>query len=129
MKRVMRANNYRFHFTPRSCLSCGGKCCRGSSGYIWTSLDEQAAVAQHFSLSLQEFQRRYVERVGDLYSFTEVVIGKDDYACVFFDVKKQQCSIYELRPKQCRTYPFWSTFKKFPELVLKECPGTHPIED
>ena len=125
----MPKNDYPFHFQPRSCATCGGKCCRGPSGYIWATLDEQEALAHHFSLSLQEFQRKYIERVDSKYSFIETEVGKDDYACVFFDLNTQQCSIYELRPKQCRTYPFWSFFKKFPELVIKECPGTQPLED
>ncbi len=121
----MHKNSFPFRFDASACGACRGKCCRGSSGYIWANLEEQEAIAKSFQMSLQEFQKKYVERVGEQYSFTEVQIDVDDYACVFFDLKEDKCSIYPLRPKQCRTYPFWKYFKKYPTEAFKECPGVY----
>ena len=50
-------------------------------------------------------------------------LAKDNYACVFFDLEKKCCSIYEARPTQCRTFPFWDYFKENKEEVFKECPA------
>jgi Fe-S-cluster containining protein len=51
------------------------------------------------------------------------MISKDNYACIFFDLDKKQCSIYEARPKQCRTFPFWEHFKTNIKEVIDECPA------
>lgn len=45
-------------------------------------------------------------------------------ACVFFENGK--CGVYEARPTQCRTYPFWPenvSKDDFKESVKTECPG------
>ena len=33
-----------------------------------------------------------------------------DQSCVFLDSDTNQCTIYEARPLQCSTYPFWPRF-------------------
>ncbi len=33
-------------------------------------------------------------------------IEKDNYDCIFWE--KNGCSVYESRPIQCRSYPFWN---------------------
>ncbi len=45
----------------------------------------------------------------------------------FFDEKKLNCSIYEHRPKQCRTFPFWEYFKKNYNELEKECIGVKQL--
>jgi hypothetical protein len=45
------------------------------------------------------------------------------FECVFFEGPPKQCSIYAVRPLQCRQYPFWEHFKKHNEQVIEECPG------
>ena len=120
---MLYKKGFSYRFDPRACATCKGKCCTGSSGYIWCTLDEQQAIAEKMDIPLMEFQKRYVERIGSRYTFREYVIGKDDYACIFFDAKHRTCTIYDLRPSQCRTFPFWKAFKKHPELVIEECPG------
>ena len=29
---------------------------------------------------------------------------------MFFDGKNRKCKVYEMRPRQCRTWPFWAIF-------------------
>ena len=62
-------------------------------------------------------------KAGYKYSIKERQISKDSYACVFFDLNKKQCSIYDVRPTQCRTFPFWEYFKNNIEEVKEECPA------
>ena len=47
----------------------------------------------------------------------------ENYACLFFDTESGQCRIYPVRPRQCRSFPFWDCFKQHPEKALEECPG------
>lgn len=55
-------------------------------------------------------------------SFKEVEC-EDGFACIFFDTQKRNCSIYDFRPKQCRTFPFWEYFKTHQKELEKECIG------
>ena len=85
------------------CTGCG-KCCTGPSGYVWVSPEEAQAFADHLQISLEEFIKTYTRRIGNRLSLREKRRG-NDYDCVFLDGKR--CTAYEVRPKQCRTYPWW----------------------
>ena len=45
--------------------------------------------------------------------------------CVFFDSERRSCKVYALRPRQCRTWPFWESNLRHPrpgaELRLPGC--------
>ena len=46
--------------------------------------------------------------------------------CVLYDPKKG-CTVYPVRPAQCRTWPFWQSNVESPEAwerTVKECPGS-----
>lgn len=107
-----------------ACTACG-RCCsnHGEFAYVFSTRAERKAIAERLGLSLRAFEARYTERVeGD---GSRTFLSRDD-ACIFLD-PAGRCSIYELRPKQCRTFPFW------PELLATEdtwardvasfCPG------
>ena len=55
-------------------------------------------------ISMEEFQKRYVRLIGIRKSLIELANGD----CVFFDNHRRCCQVYEARPRQCRTWPFWS---------------------
>ena len=44
-----------------------------------------------------------------------------DGGCVFLDHDTNQCRIYEARPVQCRTYPFWPDLMASPSAWNEEC--------
>jgi hypothetical protein len=74
-------------------------------------------------LSDDEFQRQYVRRVGARLSLVEYPNGD----CVFFDNQARKCTVYEDRPRQCRTWPFWHSNLKTPEAwqqTCEVCPGS-----
>jgi uncharacterized protein len=55
-------------------------------------------------------------------SLTEYANGD----CVYFDPKKRGCTIYPVRPKQCRTWPFWNSILSSEadwKGIQKGCPG------
>ncbi|MFK7788399.1 MAG: YkgJ family cysteine cluster protein, partial [Phycisphaeraceae bacterium] len=46
--------------------------------------------------------------------------------CTFFDSVGRKCTIYSVRPGQCRTWPFWSSNMKNRrgwEMSAETCPG------
>jgi Fe-S-cluster containining protein len=92
-----------------SCTQCGN-CCSGPPGYVLFTAQEAAAMAQFLNLPLVEFFKLYTHRVEGEVSLNEVQTehGLD---CVFLKrdevTGKALCSIYPVRPQQCRTWPFW----------------------
>lgn len=85
-----------------SCTGCGD-CCTGAPGYVWINKAEIEALAAAMGIDVEEFQRRYVRKVGIRKSLIEWANGD----CVFFDGKSRTCQVYDARPRQCRTWPFW----------------------
>ena len=67
---------------------------------------------------------RYCREV-DLYGIGRIsLLERDNYDCILWG--EQGCSMYEARPVQCRSYPFWSANLSSPEswtAVAEECPG------
>ena len=82
------------------CTECGA-CCTGAPGYVFVEEDEMMRMAQFLEMDLPEFKKRYIRRVGQRFSLVE----KKNFDCVF--LKEKKCMLYEARPKQCRTFPFW----------------------
>jgi Fe-S-cluster containining protein len=100
-----------------ACTGCGS-CCRGE-GYVWMTPPEIEAIAGFLDLTAAEFGRRYLRRVGRSLSLTE----KPNHDCVFWD---GGCTVYDVRPTQCRTFPFWPENIETPgawEAVVHQCPG------
>jgi Fe-S-cluster containining protein len=104
-----------------SCTRCGA-CCTGAPGYVWVNLEEIARLAEHRGLTVEAFSTRFVRRVGRRLSLIERPGGD----CVFWD-RQAGCTVYEARPIQCQTWPFW------PENIASEeawghvkdvCPGS-----
>lgn len=92
-----------------SCTQCGN-CCTGPEGYVWFNLEELKAMADHVGQETSEFLVRYARKIDGAYSLNEVQRdGRFD--CVFLKPDPQTgqrgCSIYPVRPSQCRTWPFW----------------------
>lgn len=120
---ILSEIGYDFKFTPSACDACGGACCTGSSGYIWTKYQEIEQIATFLELSVEEFATMYLKKVKHRYSIIEKKLDDENFACVFFNEKLKQCSIYSVRPRQCRTFPFWEIYKNNSEEVKEECPG------
>jgi Fe-S-cluster containining protein len=115
-----------------SCTQCGD-CCTGAPGYVWVTNDEIAALAAAAGLDVASFEDQYVRRVGARKSLKEFPNGD----CVFFDGQTRKCTVYEARPRQCRTWPFWDSNLKTPadwQQTCEVCPGSgrgqlYPLEE
>lgn len=119
---MIKSEGYDFLFDPSKCDTCEGNCCIGESGYIWCTPAEIDAIASYVQLDRDLFMTEYIEKVKYRYSLKERNVG-GSYHCIFFDSRKRGCSIYPVRPSQCRTFPFWEHFKTHRDEVIKECPG------
>jgi len=115
--------DFDFSFEPSACKTCGGKCCVGESAYVWVTAEEIDRIAQFLNLTGEEFCEYAVSREGDLFTLNEVVREDDSFACIYFDEQKMCCSIYQVRPNQCRTFPFWDEYTILKDGPFLSCPG------
>lgn len=83
------------------CTQCG-KCCTGRPGYTWVTLDEIETIAKQLNLPINDFVQRYLRKVEGNWSLLETT---ENFDCIF--LKDKKCSIYAVRPSQCKTFPFW----------------------
>jgi Fe-S-cluster containining protein len=104
------------------CTGCGD-CCTGAPGYVWVTRDEIAELASHLKMEQADFEKKFVRKVGARKSLIEYANGD----CVFFDGRTRKCSVYEARPQQCRTWPFWQSNVATPaawQQTCEVCPGS-----
>ncbi len=120
---LISKEGFPYKFNQNACKDCDGNCCIGESGYIWVSPKEIEEIAGFLKMDVEKFKEMYLIKVGYKYSLKEKPY-KNGFACIFF---AKGCSIYPVRPKQCRTFPFWDYFKTRVNELKKECPGI--IED
>lgn len=114
-----------------TCTRCGA-CCTGAPGYVWVSDDEIERLAEHRGESVEVFLKRFIRRIGRRFSLIERPNGD----CIFWQ-KGTGCTVYEARPVQCRTWPFWEENVETPEdweRVRGVCPGSgrgelHGVEE
>ncbi len=103
-----------------SCTQCGN-CCTGPSGYVWMPRRDLEAIADYLGLSHDEFTQRYTRLVGDRLALVDQHGGD----CIFL-TEDRQCSIQPVKPRQCRTYPFWPRLvasRKNWQEESESCPG------
>ncbi|HET6249613.1 MAG TPA: YkgJ family cysteine cluster protein [Tepidisphaeraceae bacterium] len=102
-----------------TCTQCGN-CCTGPAGYVWISDEEIARLAGHLKMTAAEVQAKYCRTVFGRISLKETRTPEGNYDCIFLQEKSAEihfdgtpparhkaCSIYSVRPLQCRTWPFW----------------------
>lgn len=121
----------------RFACTCCGNCCTGPEGFVLVSDAEALALARRLDLPAAEFLERYTRMLPEGRSLTERLteFGHD---CVFLDRDavpgRAVCGVYEDRPAQCRTWPFWKALLRSPGAWRRAraiCPGmdTGPRHD
>ena len=86
------------------CTQCG-LCCSGEPGYVWVDQDEIDGMAAAMEMTPGQFERQFVRRVGRQLSLKEYPDGD----CILLDPENRTCMVYQARPTQCRTWPFWDS--------------------
>lgn len=103
------------------CKRCGN-CCNISDAVVYLVADDIQRISKFLGISESLFLERYTTEAGKF----KVLKDGVGSACIFFDGITHDCKIYDARPIQCRTFPFWSDNLKSEEnwIALKSfCPG------
>lgn len=117
-----------------SCSRCS-RCCRVEPGYVFLTRNDLSALLEATGLAAPEFLARYCRQVG-LNGFHRLSLKeKPNLDCIFWE--DGACAVYEARPYQCRSYPFWGAnldSRASWEALKRTCPGVgqgslHPREE
>lgn len=105
-----------------TCSQCGD-CCSGAPGYVWVDESEIERLATRMQMDVDSFEKKFVRQVGAQKSLVEYPDGD----CIFLDPDSRGCLVYEDRPVQCRTWPFWNsnlTNRRAWKETCAVCPGS-----
>ena len=122
MSAISTKEGYPYAFNSDACATCQGRCCTGESGYIYVTKNEIFAIAELLNLDVNDFAVKYLFKSNYKYSIKENEFN-GSYECVFYDRESNGCKIYEARPSQCITFPFWDYYKIRVDELKEECPG------
>src|SRR4051794_3213394 len=83
-----------------TCTQCGD-CCTGEPGFVWVNDEEIRSIAALLEITEDEMVARHTRGGPRGRTLREKANGD----CVFFKAGTG-CTIYTVRPRQCRTWPF-----------------------
>jgi len=86
------------------CTGCGA-CCLGSAdeNMIELAKGEVELISQHLDMSPGTFTEKFLVELDNLEQGIRI---NQQGRCVFLQ-KNNRCAIYQVRPRQCQTYPYW----------------------
>jgi Fe-S-cluster containining protein len=98
-----------------------GRCCtnHGNNTYVFLTLEDRQKLAALLGERTSVFTRRRCIEIDGRYALRDVTAD-----CVFLD--QGTCSVYEARPTQCRTWPFWPENMQrriWQQEIATFCPG------
>jgi len=104
------------------CVGCPGNCCSKKSGDKFVTKENIAEI------EAAGYMRFYHKKKGSKFC---VLNKRGDY-CIFYDTQKNGCTIYNIRPADCRIFPydtimrdgkyFWILWEwEENECVLRKC--------
>jgi uncharacterized protein len=109
-----------------ACTQCGN-CCTGKPGFVWVNDEEIAAIAEVRGEPVEEVRGLYTRGEGGT---RRSLKEKPNGDCVFYD-RTAGCTVYPVRPRQCRTWPFGECNTQSPAAWARaaaECPGCNQGE-
>lgn len=107
------------------CIACGNCCSGPDEGYIWLKKAEITMLADRLGLTVKQVAEKYLRQIDARYSIIEEPRTKD---CIFLKPhgNGKGCEVYDVRPNQCRTWPFWTMNLEHPDswnMAGVTCPG------
>lgn len=102
------------------CQPACSACCRISGCYVYLTEEEARKIARFLQISHEESLNTFTREIDHKLALYD---GEDE-SCVFLE--DHQCLIYEVRPRQYRTFPFLAgKFTRRTKLGShkKICPG------
>jgi Fe-S-cluster containining protein len=99
-----------------------GRCCvsHGEFGFVYLTGDDRKKMAGLLKLTTSAFTRKYCRMTDGVWHLKD----GEGPECIF--LKNKRCTVYEARPVQCRTWPFWPEVmgaKAWKKEVAQFCPG------
>jgi len=88
-----------------SCTGCG-KCCK-TDGEVWFDTEEFSDLIGHLKLPISDVIAIYVDKIVSGWVKIKDSKELEKGQCIFLEKDGRRCSIYDFRPQQCRTYPYW----------------------
>jgi hypothetical protein len=88
-----------------ACTRCSA-CCRGEPGFVFLSCEDLSRLLAFLSLDFRAFFRRFARLLDAGTGLALALREKPGCDCIFWS--PPGCSVYEARPVQCSTYPFWT---------------------
>ena len=105
------------------CQRCSG-CCRHEPGYVFLSKNDLEMLCSELDMPENEFLQEF-RRTIDLGGINRIsLLEKKNFDCIVWS--EDGCRVYNARPVQCRTFPFWINYLEDEEAWLslsKDCPG------
>jgi uncharacterized protein len=105
------------------CTKCSA-CCRHDPGFVFLSAVDLRKLLDYSGLHLQVFLQMYVKKVDTGSGFWLSLREKPNNDCILWD--SNGCTMYDARPIQCSTYPFWDGVIESNTVWSREsldCPG------
>ena len=94
-----------------NCQSCG-TCCRWS-GSVLLSEEDISSLSSHLGVSELVFIDKYTRLAPNRNQLA--LLDQEDGSCLF--LRENRCSVYAVRPSQCRNFPFhWQVSSGCPAL-------------
>jgi len=104
-----------------ACTRCGN-CCTGEPGTVRVTDVEIATLAVYLGIDLADCHERYTRLLDD---GALSLVEKPNHECIFWS-RAHGCTVYPVRPRQCRTWPFWRASLASPAhwaAAALNCPG------
>ncbi|HDQ14906.1 MAG TPA: YkgJ family cysteine cluster protein [Sediminispirochaeta sp.] len=107
------------------CTRCS-RCCRHEPGYVFLSYNDLPRLLDKFEMSRENFIQKYCRAVLINGVYRLSLKEKENYDCLFWE--DGGCRIYEARPLQCRSFPFWASYlseSRQWQALGDSCPGVN----
>ncbi|MBP7552280.1 MAG: YkgJ family cysteine cluster protein [Spirochaetes bacterium] len=105
-----------------SCQRCSN-CCRLEPGAVFLTQEDAENISEILNLSLNDFLTKYCREIYKGEIPVVALKEKKNYDCILWN---NGCTVYNARPIQCRTYPYWPYIvesKEYIDLEKRRCKG------
>lgn len=116
MSELVQIGRHHFRF---ECQPGCTNCCT-QPGEVYLTEGDVPRMASYLDLSTDEFRRRFCVEGSDGLRLANA----PDKPCLY--LREDGCSIHEVKPLQCRTFPFWPEHvrnKRSWKRLSQFCPG------